>query len=138
MAVSYTHLDSEGSFCREKITLGFRRLSIIDLEDGQQPMESADGNLHIVFNGEIYDYKELRAELETFGISFCTHSCLLYTSCVLVKPTRTPARITSIELINDCLLYTSGMHGIFIPVFPSCCCGLFVRTVPNVLNHVIY
>ena len=30
-----------------------------------------------------------------------------------------------------------GMHGIFIPVFPSCCCGLFVRTVPNVLNHVI-
>ena len=37
-------------------------------------MESADGNLHIVFNGEIYDYKELRAELETFGISFCTHS----------------------------------------------------------------
>ena len=37
-------------------------------------MESADGNLHIVFNGEIYDYKELRAELEAFGISFCTHS----------------------------------------------------------------
>ena len=37
-------------------------------------MESADGNLHIVFNGEIYNYKELRAELEAFGISFCTHS----------------------------------------------------------------
>ena len=66
--------DSEGSFCREDIALGFRRLSIIDLEDGQQPMESADGNLHIVFNGEIYDYKELRAELETAGISFRTHS----------------------------------------------------------------
>ena len=63
--------DSEGFFCREKITLGFRRLSIIDLEDGQQPMESADGNLHIVFNGEIYNYKELRAELEASGISFC-------------------------------------------------------------------
>ena len=73
-AIEHRGLDSEGSFCREKITLGFRRLSIIDLEDGQQPMESADGNLHIVFNGEIYDYKELRAELEAFGISFCTHS----------------------------------------------------------------
>ncbi|RGW15000.1 asparagine synthase (glutamine-hydrolyzing), partial [Ruminococcus sp. AF13-37] len=73
-AIAHRGPDSEGSFCREKITLGFRRLSIIDLEDGQQPMESADGNLHIVFNGEIYDYKELRAELETFGISFCTHS----------------------------------------------------------------
>ena len=66
--------DSEGSFCGGEITLGFRRLSIIDLEDGQQPMESADGNLHIVFNGEIYDYKELRAELESAGICFSTHS----------------------------------------------------------------
>ena len=73
-AIEHRGPDSEGSFCREKITLGFRRLSIIDLEDGQQPMESTDGNLHIVFNGEIYNYKELRAELEAFGISFCTHS----------------------------------------------------------------
>ena len=56
--------DSEGSFCGGEITLGFRRLSIIDLEDGQQPMESADGSLHIVFNGEIYDYQELREELD--------------------------------------------------------------------------
>ena len=66
--------DSAGSFCGDGITLGFRRLSIIDLEEGQQPMESADGNLHIVFNGEIYDYKELREELESAGISFRTHS----------------------------------------------------------------
>ena len=41
---------------------------------GSSLWKSADGNLHIVFNGEIYDYKELRAELEAFGISFCTHS----------------------------------------------------------------
>ena len=66
--------DSEGSFCGGEITLGFRRLSIIDLEDGQQPMESADGSLHIVFNGEIYDYQELREELETAGITFRTYS----------------------------------------------------------------
>ena len=44
-AIEHRGPDSEGSFCREKITLGFRRLSIIDLEDGQQPMESADFSL---------------------------------------------------------------------------------------------
>ena len=52
-AIEHRGPDSEGSFCREKITLGFRRLSIIDLEDGQQPMESADGNLHIVFKDKV-------------------------------------------------------------------------------------
>ena len=69
-AIEHRGPDSEGSFAGEKITLGLSEdSSIIDLEDGQQPMESADGNLHIVFNGEIYDYKELRAELEASGIS---------------------------------------------------------------------
>ncbi len=61
-------------FAGRRSRWAFEDLSIIDLEDGQQPMESADGNLHIVFNGEIYDYKELRAETQAFGISFCTHS----------------------------------------------------------------
>ena len=73
-SIAHRGPDSEGSFCDEKIALGFRRLSIIDLEEGYQPMESADGNLHLVFNGEIYDYKELRTELEKAGISFRTHS----------------------------------------------------------------
>ena len=73
-SIAHRGPDSEGSFCDGKITLGFRRLSIIDLEEGHQPMESADGNLHLVFNGEIYDYKELRTELEKAGISFHTHS----------------------------------------------------------------
>lgn len=73
-SIAHRGPDSEGSFCDEKIALGFRRLSIIDLEEGHQPMESADGNLHLVFNGEIYDYKELRTELEKAGISFHTHS----------------------------------------------------------------
>ncbi|MEI3412194.1 MAG: asparagine synthase (glutamine-hydrolyzing) [Blautia sp.] len=73
-SIAHRGPDSAGSFCDEKIALGFRRLSIIDLEEGHQPMESADGNLHLVFNGEIYDYKELRTELEKAGISFRTHS----------------------------------------------------------------
>ena len=69
-AIEHRGPDSEGSFCREKITLGFRRLSIIDLEDGQQPMESADGNLHIVFNGEIYDYKNCGKNLRLSAFLF--------------------------------------------------------------------
>ena len=54
-------------------TLGHRRLSIIDLSDaGQQPMATRDGRYHITFNGEIYNYKILRQELQHRGIQFCT------------------------------------------------------------------
>ena len=59
---------SNGSVC-----LGHRRLAIIGLdESGSQPMTEASQRWHLVFNGEIYNYKELRAELEGFGISFRT------------------------------------------------------------------
>lgn len=55
----------------ERLGLGFRRLSIIDLSpSGNQPMALPDGSLRIVFNGEIYNYRELRAELERDGVSF--------------------------------------------------------------------
>jgi len=58
-----------------RLSLGHRRLSIIDLsEHGHQPMLSADGRYAIVFNGEIYNYKELRADLEREGLTFRTHS----------------------------------------------------------------
>lgn len=56
--------DGEGAFAAPGVALGHRRLSIIDLSDaGSQPMRSVDGRFTIVFNGEIYNYKELRAEL---------------------------------------------------------------------------
>jgi asparagine synthase (glutamine-hydrolysing) len=51
-----------------------RRLSIIDLKSGQQPIYSEDGNLAIVFNGEIYNFRELKAELESLGHRFKTNS----------------------------------------------------------------
>ena len=66
--------DSDGYFTDNYISMGFRRLSIIDLEKGDQPIESEDGNLVITFNGEIYNYKELRKELEELGHSFKTSS----------------------------------------------------------------
>lgn len=67
--------DSKGSFCDDYIALGFRRLSIIDLEGGTQPIHSADGKYVIVFNGEIYNYREIRKELiEKYGAKFKTNS----------------------------------------------------------------
>ncbi len=53
-------------------SLGFRRLSIIDLEHGNQPISMADGRLHIVYNGEVYNFRELRRELEPLGHEFHT------------------------------------------------------------------
>jgi asparagine synthase (glutamine-hydrolysing) len=66
--------DSGGFFVRNNVGLGHRRLSIIDLSTGQQPMLTDDGARAIVFNGEIYNYIELRKELEGMGYAFNTHS----------------------------------------------------------------
>ncbi len=66
--------DDEGAYVDDTAALGFRRLSIIDLEAGVQPMHSADDRYVIVFNGEIYNYRELRAELEANGATFRTDS----------------------------------------------------------------
>ena len=56
------------------IGLGFRRLSIIDLAGGHQPMSDQEESVWVVFNGEIYNYPELRRELEGYGHSFRTNS----------------------------------------------------------------
>ena len=57
-----------------RIGLAHRRLSIIDLSTGHQPMQNEDGSVHLVFNGEIYNFKELRSELIARGHRFTTHS----------------------------------------------------------------
>jgi asparagine synthase (glutamine-hydrolysing) len=66
--------DDEGYYVSGPIGLGFRRLSIIDLSSGHQPISNEDGSVQIVFNGEIYNYQELRAFLLSKGHVFKTHT----------------------------------------------------------------
>jgi asparagine synthase (glutamine-hydrolysing) len=66
--------DDEGFYVDGGCALGMRRLSIIDLNTGHQPIANEDRSVWIVFNGEIYDYRELRADLERRGHRFRTHT----------------------------------------------------------------
>jgi asparagine synthase (glutamine-hydrolysing) len=76
MADSIVHRgpDDEGFYFDGSLGLGFRRLSIIDLAGGHQPMSDKDESVWVIFNGEIYNYPELRAELEGHGFVFRTKS----------------------------------------------------------------
>jgi len=76
MARSIAHRgpDDEGFFIAGPVGLGFRRLSIIDLAGGHQPMSDAEETVWVIFNGEIYNYRELRAELRSKGHQFRTNS----------------------------------------------------------------
>jgi asparagine synthase (glutamine-hydrolysing) len=76
MARSMVHRgpDDEGYYVSGPLGLGFRRLSIIDIEGGHQPMSDAEESIRVVFNGEIYNFPELRRELEGFGHVFRTRS----------------------------------------------------------------
>ncbi|HEY2989038.1 MAG TPA: asparagine synthetase B, partial [Candidatus Binatia bacterium] len=63
-AIVHRGPDDEGFYVGPGIGLGMRRLSIIDLETGRQPVTNEDGSVRVVFNGEIYNFKELRRDLE--------------------------------------------------------------------------
>lgn len=73
-AIAHRGPDAEGQALLGQAGLGFRRLSIIDLETGDQPIPNEDRTLWIVFNGEIYNYRALRADLEARGHRFRTHT----------------------------------------------------------------
>jgi asparagine synthase (glutamine-hydrolysing) len=66
--------DGEGYFIQSNIGLGHRRLSIIDIEGGKQPMGNEDDSIQVVFNGEIYNFLELKKDLEAKGYRFRTRS----------------------------------------------------------------
>ena len=66
--------DDEGVYLGDGVGLGMRRLSIIDLEHGRQPVSNEDGTIWVVFNGEIYNFEQLRRDLERRGHRFQSHS----------------------------------------------------------------
>lgn len=72
--IQYRGPDESGIYINKHIALGNVRLSIIDIKSGQQPFSSHDGNYWIVFNGEIFNYIELKAELKRLGHTFRTES----------------------------------------------------------------
>ncbi len=76
MTQTITHRgpDAEGHYLDDGIAMGFRRLSIIDLEAGQQPLYNEDRTLVLTFNGEIYNYRQLREQLVQAGHIFATES----------------------------------------------------------------
>ena len=84
------------------VSLGFRRLSIIDLEGGHQPMSNEDGSVWMVFNGEIYNYRELRKRLEGSGHQFRTDS-----------DSETIIHLYE-DLGTDCFQHLNGMFAIAI------------------------
>ena len=74
VAIAHRGPDAEGFWIEPGVGLVHRRLSIIDLEGGDQPIGNEDGSIQVVFNGEIYNYRELRRELEGQGHQFRTRS----------------------------------------------------------------
>ena len=66
--------DSDGYYFDKDVNFGFRRLSIIDLHEGSQPILNESGDIAIIFNGEIYNYQELREDLVAKGYKFKTHT----------------------------------------------------------------
>ncbi|HEX6645475.1 MAG TPA: hypothetical protein VF037_12410, partial [Gemmatimonadales bacterium] len=73
-AIRHRGPDDEGLRAVDGSGLGMRRLSIIDVAGGHQPIANEDGTVHVVFNGEIYNHHELRRELERRGHRFATRS----------------------------------------------------------------
>src|SRR4051794_1280745 len=66
--------DDAGLHCDTHAALAHRRLSIVDLSSGQQPLSNEDGSIWVIFNGEIYNHGELRKELEAHGHAYRTKS----------------------------------------------------------------
>lgn len=73
-AIRHRGPDDEGFYFKDNVALGMRRLSIIDLDTGHQPISNEDGSVRVVFNGEIYNFQELRERLLARGHQLSTHS----------------------------------------------------------------
>jgi len=94
--------DDAGLFLEGGVGLAMRRLSIIDVQSGHQPISNEEGNVWVVFNGEIYNHQELRRELEARGHRYRTHS-----------DTETIVHLYE-EHGRDCVQYLRGMFAFVI------------------------
>ena len=94
--------DDDGAFLRPEIGLGMRRLAVIDVEGGRQPITNEDGTVQVVFNGEIYNHRDLRAKLERAGHSLQTRS-----------DTETIVHLYE-EYGRDCVQHLDGMLAVAI------------------------
>jgi len=101
-AILHRGPDEQGDYLKANVGLAMSRLSIIDLAGGKQPIHNADKSKWIVFNGEIYNYQELRADLEKRGEHFYTKS-----------DTEVVLRLYDLHGV-DCLQYLRGMFAIAI------------------------
>jgi asparagine synthase (glutamine-hydrolysing) len=113
MADSIVHRgpDDEGYFVRPNIALGNRRLSIIDVDGGKQPISTSDKRFTIVFNGEIFNYKKLREELRSQGYPFRTDSD---TEVVLAGFARQgSAFFDRLDGMFACLIYDSAENLVY-------------------------
>jgi asparagine synthase (glutamine-hydrolysing) len=100
--LSHRGPDGHGTYVKEKVAIGMQRLAIIDLNTGQQPFSDSSGRYTIVFNGELYNYKELKLVLEGLGYKFKSTSdteVLLY---------------SYIEFGKRCVEYLNGMYAFTI------------------------
>jgi asparagine synthase (glutamine-hydrolysing) len=100
--IAYRGPDDDGFFVRENVGLAMRRLSIIDIQTGRQPIGNEDETIWIVFNGEIYNHRELRRELESRGHRYRTRS-----------DTETIVHLYE-EYGNDCVKHLRGMFAFAI------------------------
>lgn len=101
-AMSHRGPDDAGAWIHNNVALAMRRLSILDLSDGRQPMFSEDGSVAVVFNGEVYNFMSLRRELESLGHQFRTNS-------------DTEVIVHAYESFgDDCLLRFNGMFALAI------------------------
>ncbi len=111
-AIFHRGPDQDGLFVDDYVGLGMRRLSIIDLSTGKQPISSADGKSLIFFNGEIYNYLELREELLEKGIQFKTESD---TEVILhMYLTYGPAMLLRLRGMFTFCIYNTETHKIFL------------------------
>ena len=99
-AIAHRGPDDEGHYCAPGIGLGFRRLSIIDVAGGHQPLSNEDGTVWIAFNGEIYNFEELNRRYLSSGHTFRTRS-----------DTETIVHLYE-ELGEDCFAELRGMFAI--------------------------